>query len=298
MTQYFIEDTKSLIGSNHPNRRDFLKLSTFASLGFAIAAQPVHAQAIYTDFDHLETMDISINYGNSQLPAYIAKPKNTSSPLPIIIVVSEIFGVHEYIADVTRRFAKLGYLAVAPDFFYRNGDPQNLGTIAEIMREIISKTSDEQTLTDVQACIDWAIKNGGHPKKIGINGFCWGGRVTWLACEKLDQLKAGVAWYGRLSGDKSINFPNHPIDLLNSIKAPVLGLYGAKDEGIPIEIVEEMKRQLRKNPHNSAALKSRLKIYGNAGHAFHADYRMSYVKEAAIDGWNLAINWFKENGVI
>ena len=297
MSKFLIEDTQSLLGSNLQNRRNFLKLSAFSSLGFAIAAQPVHAQAIHTNFDGLETADILINDKNSELPAYIAKPKNASKSLPVMIVVSEIFGVHEYIADVARRFAKQGYLAIAPDFFYRSGDPQNLGTIAEIMSQIVSKTPDEQTLADVQACINWAIKNGGHPQKIGINGFCWGGRITWLACEKLDQIKAGVAWYGRLSGDKSANFPLHPLDLVNQIKAPVLGLYGAKDEGIPVSVVEEMKQALQRNANNPAAYKSRFKIYENAGHAFHADYRASYVKEAAIDGWNQAHHWFKENGL-
>lgn len=278
--------------SNRLSRRDFIKFSSVGALGYALASDPVMANAIHTDSVGLETGKLTIRNGTTALPVYVAKPQSKSN-LPTIIVVSEIFGVHEYIADVARRFAKLGYLAIAPEFFYRVGDPKAI-PFEQVMGTIISKTPDAQVLKDIQTTIDWAKNNGADPERIGINGFCWGGRITWLACEKLSSIKTGVAWYGRLTGEVSTNFPEHPLDLISQLKAPVLGLYGAQDTSIPVELVEKTQALLQKDTSNLAAQNSQIEIYLEAGHAFHADYRASYVKSAAEDGWAKTTNWFKE----
>jgi carboxymethylenebutenolidase len=293
----FINDTKALIQESTFNRRDFMKTSALGGLGYAIASAPVMAQAIKTDLNGLKSSNETIVYGNSKLPVYVARPENAKGPLPIMIVVSEIFGLHEYIADVARRFAKLGYLAIAPEFFYRAGNPQQLPTVAQIQSEIVSKTPDQQVMTDIQETLNWAKQNGGNSARVGINGFCWGGRIVWLACESLPGIKTGVAWYGRLTGDKSANFPNHPIDLAAQLKAPVLGLYGAKDTGISVATVSTMQNALQQLKTNRAAQESQFVLYSSAGHAFHADYRPSYVPDVASDAWGKAVTWFKEKGV-
>jgi carboxymethylenebutenolidase len=293
----FINDTQALIPASSFNRRDFMKTSALGGLGYAVASAPVMAQAIKTDFNGLKCSDETIAYGDSKLPIYVARPENAKGPLPVMIVVSEIFGVHEYIADVARRFAKLGYLAIAPEFFYRAGNPQQIATIAQIQSDIVAKTPDQQVLTDVKETLNWAKAHGGNMSRVGINGFCWGGRIVWLTCESLPGIKAGVAWYGRLTGTKSANFPNHPIDLVTQLKAPVLGLYGAKDTGISVSTVAEMQEALGKEKTNRAAQQSQFVLYSAAGHAFHADYRPSYLPAAAADGWDKAVAWFKEKGV-
>jgi carboxymethylenebutenolidase len=293
----FINDTKALIQESAFNRRDFMKTSALGGLGYAIASAPVMAQVIKTDTNGLKCSDETVVYGDSKLPVYVARPENAKGPLPIMIVVSEIFGLHEYIADVARRFAKLGYLAVAPEFFYRAGNPQKLPTVAQIQSEIVSKTPDQQVLTDIKETLNWAIQNGGNSARVGINGFCWGGRIVWLTCESMPGIKAGVAWYGRLTGEKSANFPNHPIDLAAQLKAPVLGLYGAKDAGISVATVASMQNTLQQLKTNRAAQQSQFVLYATAGHAFHADYRPSYLPDVAADGWSKAVSWFKEKGV-
>ncbi|NDA84796.1 MAG: dienelactone hydrolase family protein, partial [Burkholderiaceae bacterium] len=219
---------------NDLGRRDFMKTSLKAStatvtagalgIGFVAASEPVLAQAIKTDFTGIKAGEQDIPVGSFNMPAYISRPDKASGSLPIIIVVSEIFGVHEYIADTTRRFAKLGYLAIAPEFFTRAGDPNTFGTIAEIQSNIVAKTPDAQVLADLKAAIAWAGKNGGDLKKVGVTGFCWGGRITWLSAT-LPEVKAGVAWYGRLVGDKTANNPRQPVEIAADLKAPVLGLY-------------------------------------------------------------------------
>lgn len=295
-----IQDGISLRGKSRSTRREFLRNTTAAGLlgGFALAAHPIQAQqVISTNFDGLDSDEAFINENGVELYAYFAKPKGATGKLPTIIVCSEIFGVHEHIADVARRFAKLGYLAIAPEFFTRAGDPTSLGTIAEILKQIVGKTPDAQVMGDIRACLSWAAKNGGDPDRIGITGFCWGGRITWLACAQIPQMKAGVAWYGRLVGDKSANFPAHPVDLAKDLKAPVLGLYGGKDDGIPLSTVDQMKQALAAASANPAAQKSRFEIYPDAPHAFHADYRASYRKDAAQAGWKACLDWFKSNGV-
>ena len=288
-------------------RRNFMKTSvagaaasaavTALGVGFVAASDPVLAAAIETDFKGLQAGEQMIPVGSFQMPAYVSRPEKAKGNLPIVIVVSEIFGVHEYIADVTRRFAKLGYLAIAPEFFTRAGDPNAYGTIAEIQQNIVAKTPDAQVLNDLQAALVWAGKNGGDLKRVGVTGFCWGGRITWLSAT-LPQVKAGVAWYGRLIGEKTEGSPRHPVDLATDLKAPVLGLYGAADTGISLESVEQMRAALAQAaPKNPAAKASVIEVYPNTPHAFHADYRESYREGPAKDGWEKCIAWFKKMGV-
>jgi len=283
------------------SRRGFMKTSaigaTAIGVGFVAASEPVMAAAIQTDFTGIKAGEQMIPVGSFQMPAYVSRPENAKGSLPIIIVLSEIFGVHEHIADITRRFAKLGYLAIAPEKFIRAGDPNAYGTTAEIFTHIISKTSDAQVLNDFQAALVWAGKNGGDLKRVGVTGFCWGGRITWLAAT-LPQVRAGVAWYGRLIGEKTEGNPRHPVDIAADLKAPVLGLYGGADTGISLESVEQMRTALAQAaPNNPAAKASMIEVYPDTPHAFHADYRASYREGPAKDGWEKCIAWFKKNGV-
>jgi len=283
------------------DRRSFMKASaitaTSIGVGFVAASEPVMAAAIETDFTGIKAGEQMIPVGSFQMPAYVSRPDKAKAKLPIVIVASEIFGVHEYIADVTRRFAKLGYLAIAPEFFTRAGDPNTFGTVAEIQKNIVAQTPDSQVLNDLQAALVWAGKNGGDLKKVGVTGFCWGGRITWLSAT-LPQVRAGVAWYGRVIGEKTENSPRHPVDIAAELKAPVLGLYGGADTGISLESVEQMREALAKvAPKNLAAKASRFEIYPDAPHAFHADYRATYREGPAKDGWEKCVAWFKQNGV-
>ena len=277
--------------NNPANRRDFLKCGLVA--GFAVASQPVLAQAIQTDFQGLIAGEQTLNVQGDAVPVYVAKPEKHSAPLPIVIVVSEIFGVHEHIADVCRRFAKAGFLAIAPEFFSRIGDPNSYGSIAELQANIITKTPDAMVLKDIEATLAWAAQQGGDIQRAGITGFCWGGRITWLACAKLPQLRAGVAWYGRLTGEKNSFFPEHPLDIAGQLKAPVLGLYGGADTGIPLEQVEKMQNALKNADNTAAAQASRIDVYPGAPHAFHADYRPSYRAAEAKDAWGKALAWLQ-----
>ena len=283
------------------SRRNFMKTSaigvTAIGVGFVGASEPVMAAAIETDFKGIKAGEQMIPVGSFQLPAYVSRPEKAKGSLPIIIVASEIFGVHEYIADVTRRFAKLGYLAIAPEFFTRAGDPNTYGTIAEIMTNIVAKTPDAQVLNDLQAALVWAGKNGGDLKRVGVTGFCWGGRITWLSAT-LPQVRAGVAWYGRLIGEKTEGNPHHPIDIAADLKAPVLGLYGAADTGISLESIDQMRAALAEAaPKNPVAKACEFVVYPNTPHAFHADYRASYREGPAKDGWEKCLAWFQKNGV-
>jgi len=294
------------IKQEQSSRRAFMKTSLKAStasvtasalgLGFVAASEPVMAQAIKTDFAGIKAGEQDITVGSFNMPAYISRPEKASGPLPVVIVVSEIFGVHEYIADTTRRFAKLGYLAIAPEFFTRAGDPNSFGTVAEIQSNIVAKTPDPQVLGDLKAAIAWAGKNGGDLKKVAVTGFCWGGRITWLSAT-MPEVKAGVAWYGRLVGDKTANNPKQPVEIAADIKAPVLGLYGSADTGIPLDTVEQMKAALSKASSNPAAKASKFEIYLEAPHAFHADYRATYREGPAKDAWAKCLAWFKQHGV-
>jgi len=283
------------------SRRDFIKTSaigaTAIGVGFVAASEPVMAAAIQTDFNGIKAGEQMIPVGSFQMPAYVSRPEKAKGSLPIVIVVSEIFGVHEYIADVTRRFAKLGYLAIAPEFFTRAGDPNTYGTTAEIQKNIVAKTPDAQVITDLQAALVWAGKNGGDLKRVGVTGFCWGGRITWLSAT-LPQVRAGVAWYGRLIGEKTEGNPRHPVEIAADLKAPVLGLYGGADAGISLESVEQMRVALAEAaPKNPVAKACQFEVYPDTPHAFHADYRATYREGPAKDGWEKCIAWFKKMGV-
>lgn len=276
--------------SGDVDRRTFLK--TALGTGFAAAALPVMAQTmIKTDSAGLTAGEVTLEVKGQKIPVYRAQPQGKTN-LPVVLVVSEIFGVHEHIADVARRFAKQGYLALAPELFVRQGDPAKYQSISELMKEVVSKVPDEQVMGDLDACVAWAGKNGGNIDKLGITGFCWGGRIVWLYSAHNPQVKAGVAWYGRLVGDKTALTPVNPLDIAPKLKTPVLGLYGGKDGGIPVDTVEQMKSALAK-----AGNKSEFVIYPNSGHAFHADYRPSYVEADAKDGWQRCLAWFKTHGV-
>jgi len=278
--------------SDGVDRRDFLKVALGS--GFAVAAMPVMAQnVIKTDTAGLTagTVTLTLTVDGQTVPVYRAQPEGKTN-LPVVLVISEIFGVHEHIADVARRFAKLGYLALAPDLFVRQGDPQKSASIADLQRDIISKTPDTQVMADLDALVAWAKANGGNPDKIAITGFCWGGRVTWMYAAHNPSIKAGVAWYGRLVGTSNANTPTNPIDIAAKLNVPVLGLYGEKDTGITQDSIKAMQAMLAKGPNKSTFV-----IYPNSGHAFHADYRPSYVEADAKDGWGRMLAWFRQNGV-
>ncbi|ACB35840.1 Carboxymethylenebutenolidase [Leptothrix cholodnii SP-6] len=274
-------------------RRGFLRAALGS--GFAAAVLPVVAQTeIRTDAVGLEVGEVTIDVAGFKMPAYRAAPAGRSN-LPVVLVVSEIFGVHEHIADVARRFAKLGYLAIAPELFVRQGDAGSYGEIARLIAEVISQVPDAQVMADLDATVAWARTHGGDTSRLAITGFCWGGRITWLYSAHNPTVKAGVAWYGRLVGAPSALTPRHPLDLAGDLKAPVLGLYGGQDSGIPLDTVDKMKAALSGGP--AAATASRFVIYPDAPHAFHADYRPSYRKDAADDGWQRCQAWLRSHGV-
>lgn len=287
------EDFDSLTPSRDFSRRDFMQ--TAVGSGFAAAVMPVVAQTtIQTDATGLTAGAVSIPVGDFKMPAYRAAPAGKANA-PVVLVVSEIFGVHEHIADVARRFAKLGYFAVAPELFVRQGDAKAQPDIAKLMSEIIAKVPDKQVMGDLDAALAWAKSEGANAAKLGITGFCWGGRITWLYSAHNPAVKAGVAWYGRLVGQASDLTPKHPVDVAAQLQAPVLGLYGGGDQGIPPDTVDKMKAAL--GTGSAAAKKSEFVVYPDAPHAFHADYRPSFRKQAAEDGWRRAVEWFRANGV-
>ncbi len=271
-------------------RREFIAVSSLTA-GFAIAVQPISAKTITTDSKGLIAGEVKIPVKDGTIPAYRAMP-NQGTNFPVILVIQEIFGVHAYIQDVCRRLAKLGYLAIAPEMFYRQGDVSKLTDIAQI-RPIVSKVPDAQVFADLDATVEWAAKSAkGNIQKLGITGFCWGGRITWLYAAHNPQVKAGVAWYGRLVGESTELTPKHPVDIAQSLRVPVLGLYGGKDTGIPLDTVEQMREKLK-----GCSANSEIVVYPEAPHAFHADYRPAYRKQEAEDAWKCLTAWFKQNGV-
>lgn len=290
MSQQNLDDhRKSLFPEPEPSpRRGFLVTSLTA--GFALAVQPVSAQTITTDTQGLEAGEVKIPAEGGLMPAYRAMPQK-GAQRPVVLVVHEIFGVHEYIKDVCRRLAKAGYLAVAPDLFARQGRVDNLESFEEI-RKVVSRVPDAQVLADLDAAAAWAAGNGGSADRLAITGFCWGGRIVWLYAAHQPKLKAGAAWYGQLvSRQPSELQPRAPIDVVKELKAPVLGLYGEADQGIPLETVERMRKALRE-----AGKPGEIIVYPQAPHGFHADYRPSYRKEAAEDGWKRMLAWFRQHG--
>lgn len=267
-----------------------LMMSTLA-MGFALAVRPVWAETIVTDASGLTAGEVMIPAGDGDIPAYRAMPSQ-GRLFPVALVVQEIFGVHEHIKDVCRRLAKLGYMAVAPELYARQGNVSKLSDIEEI-RKVVSKVPDAQVMADLDAAVAWVKASGqGNVEKLGITGFCWGGRIVWLYAEHSAKLRAGVAWYGRLVGKASELQLKHPIDIAARLKAPVLGLYGGNDQGIPLETVEQMRTELKAANSSSSII-----VYPDAPHAFYADYRASYRKEPAEDGWRRLQAWFKKHDV-
>lgn len=284
-------DFDSLVPGLPLSRRTFVGASLAA--GFALSVRPALGQSvIQTAADGLLTGDITIKAPDGvPVKAYWVQPAG-KGPFPTVLVVQEIFGLHEYIRDTCRRLARQGYQAIAPNVFQRQGDPSRVASVPEILATIVSRVPDAQVMRDLDACADWAAANGGDPARLGITGFCWGGRISWLYAAHNPDLKAAVAWYGRLTGTASEMTPKHPIDLVSALHAPVLGLYGARDQGIPVSDVEDMRDDLAK-----AGKKAEFVIYPDAGHAFHADYRPSYRADDAADGWRRMLAWFRANGV-
>lgn len=260
--------------------------------GFAPAVQPTASTTIFTESPDIQFGETSVPSQGENMPAFFAKPKGAEGALPVVLVVQEIFGVHEHIRDICRRLALEGYLAVAPELYFREGDPNEYTDIPTLFKELVSKVPDTQVLADLDHAANWAARNGGDIRRMGITGFCWGGRISWLYAAHNPQLRAAVAWYGRVMGDKTMKQQKHPIDIAVDLSAPVLGLYGGQDESIPLESVEQMRQAI-----HAANAKAEIIVYPEAGHAFNADYRPSYHAESAKDGWARMLAWFKQYGV-
>jgi carboxymethylenebutenolidase len=292
--QQWREDGEALVGqATGLDRRGFVRAAVGS--GFAAEVLPVTAQTVIkTDTDGLLVGEVTIPVGDFKMPAYRAAPSGKANA-PVLLLVSEIFGVHEHIADVALRFAKQGYFVVAPELFVRQGDAGSYGEVAKLIAEVVNKVPDAQVMGDLDASVAWARGQGADAGKLAVTGFCWGGRITWLYAAHNPAVKAGVAWYGRLLGPTSTLTPAHPVDLAGKLNAPVLGLYGGQDGGIPLETVEKMKAALAAG--SAAAKRSEFLVYPEAPHAFHADYRPSYRKEAAEDGWKRCLAWFRAQGV-
>ena len=275
-----------------PSRR--MALQAALGLGYAAAALPIAAQtAIQTPGQGLQEGWVQVPSQGFDLPVYVARPQAKRNP-PVVLVIQEIFGVHAYIQDVCRRLAHAGYMAVAPELYARQGKASDYTEISKLQAELVSKVPDAQVLQDLDVVLAWAGKNGGNARRAAITGFCWGGRVTWLYAAH-GSVKAGVAWYGRLEGQPSANTPSHPVQQVAQLKAPVLGLYGAEDTGIPVASVAKMQEALKQG--SSAAQKSEFVLYPAAPHAFHADYRPSYREAPAKDGWQRMLQWLRAHGV-
>jgi carboxymethylenebutenolidase len=278
------------------DRREFFVTSIVAG-AFALAVQPIQAQTrITTDTKGLTAGEVKIPVSGGAMPAYRAMP-DKKGKFPVVLVVHEIFGVHEWIQDVTRRFAKLGFLAIAPALYARQGDVQNLSDAREINREVFSKIPDTQSMADLDATVNWAKKNSGNTKKLSITGFCWGGRIVWLYAAHNKNVDAGAAWYGRLvpseRSPKNEAQPTTPFDYAKDLKVPVIGFYGGQDTGIPLDGVQRMQDELKKGKSGSEIV-----VYPNAQHGFHADYRPSFNKESSEDAWQKLLSWFKQHGAM
>lgn len=264
---------------------------------FALSVQPVSAQTmIVTPSDGLTAGEVKVKTGDGkEMAAYRAMPASGQG-FGTVLVVQEIFGVHAHIADLCRRFAKAGYYAIAPELYFRQGDPKGYTEIPKLLSEVVAKVPDAQVMGDLDACVAFAKGEGkADTARLGITGFCWGGRIVWLYAASNPGLKAGVAWYGRVEGTSTELAPKNPIDLVKDLKAPVLGLYGGADTGIPNDGVDRMRAALKAG--SAAAQKSEIVTYPDTPHAFNADYRPSYRKDQAEDGWKRALAWFKANGV-
>ncbi len=276
-------------------RREFLVTSIIA--GFALAVQPIQGQTqIKTDEKDLIAGEIKIPVADGEIPAYRAMPDAKNKKFPVVLVIHEIFGVHEHIQDLCRRFAKKGFMAIAPALYARQGEVSTIANIQELNRSIFSKIPDAQSMSDLDATVEYAKKSGsGNTKKLSITGFCWGGRIVWLYAAHNKNVDAGAAWYGRLvptaNSPKNETQPTMPIDIAKDLKVPVIGFYGGLDTGIPVNTVYQMQDALKRGKS-----KSEIVVYPNAQHGFNADYRPSYNQESATDAWAKMLDWFKKNG--
>jgi carboxymethylenebutenolidase len=284
------DELKSFFPKVELTRREFTA-ATLAT-GFALAVQPVvSAQVVSTDTEGLEAGEVKITTADGNIPAYRAMPAK-GGKFPVVLVVQEIFGVHEHIKDLCRRLAKKGYLAVAPELYVREGDVSKLKEFPEILK-IVSKVPDKQVMSDLDAAVKWADGTGkADTSKLAVTGFCWGGRIVWLYAAHNPKLKAGAAWYGKIKGQADELHPKHPIDVVADLKAPVIGFYGAADTGIPVESVKAMEEALEK-----AKKPSKIILYPDTPHGFNADYRPTYRKKEAEEAWAKMLAFFKENGV-
>jgi carboxymethylenebutenolidase len=281
---------KSLHGEAQPmKRRDFMVTSL--GVGFALAVSPVSAQTIETSSEGLTAGEVKVPVKDGEIPAYRAMPA-TGASFPTILVVQEIFGVHEWIKDVCRRLAHLGYCAIAPELYARQGDPSKIGDVNTLVKDIVSKVPDAQVMSDLDAAVDYAKSTGkADTSKLGITGFCWGGRIVWMYAAHNPRLKAAVAWYGPVTRSYHPDGES-PIDVVANIEAPVLGLYGGADPGIPIETTQKMEAAMKK-----AGKTAEIVTYPDTPHGFLADYRPSYRKGPAEDGWKRMLAWFRKYGV-
>jgi carboxymethylenebutenolidase len=290
------EDLISLIPeAPRLDRRDFFVTSILAG-AFALAVQPIAAQTkITTDANGLIAGEVKIPVAGGEIPAYRAMPDAKNKKFPVVLVIHEIFGVHEWIQDVCRRFAKLGYMAIAPSLYARQGDVTQMKNFQEIIRNVVAKVPDAQVMADLDASVNWAKKNSGNTKKLSVTGFCWGGRITWLYAAHNKDVDAGAAWYGRLvetpTSPKNPLQPTMPVDVAKDLKVPVLGLYGGLDTGIPLNTVQQMQDELKKGKSGSEIV-----VFPNADHGFLADYRPQYNKQSAEDAWKRVQDWFKKYG--
>lgn len=272
------------------SRRAFMMTSL--AVGFAIASQPLLAKAISTDMHGITAGEVKVPVADGTIPAYQAMP-SAGKNFPVVLVIQEIFGVHEHIKDMCRRYAKMGYLAIAPELFARQGDVSKMTEIGEILSKVVSKVPDEQVFSDLNATVAFVkANNNGNTEKLGLVGYCWGGRTVWLYAEHNPNVKAGVAYYGLLNGMKSEIKANDPVDIAHHLKVPVLGLYASTDAFIKPEVIEQMQAELEKS-----GSKSEIVVFPNVTHGFNADYRPSYNKTAADYAQKLANDWLKNHGV-
>jgi carboxymethylenebutenolidase len=274
------------------SRRGFMTSSAAAAAGYTLLAGPVRADAIKTDTNGLTVGDGKVKVAGGDMPVYFAKPANAANP-PVILVCMEIFGLHEYIKDVTRRLAHLGALAVAPDYYFRSGtDLTKMDDIQKLL-PIVNAKPDAELGADLDATVDWAKSQGGDTNRLGIMGFCRGGRTVWIYSAHNPNLKAGVAFYGSLADPENAAWPKNSLDLAPEVKAPVLGLYGAEDTGIKVDQVKDMEARLK-----AAGKTAEFHIYDGAPHGFHADYRPSYREQQAKQAWGELQGWFKKYKVL
>ena len=270
-------------------RRGFVMTSLIS--GFTLATEVVRAQAIHTDAAGLVAGEMQVPVEGGQLPGYFARPQG-AGPFPTVIVIEEIFGIHEYIKDTCRRLAKLGYCAVTVELYARLGDLSKMTDAGAIVRDVISKAPDATVMSDLDSLAAWAMQNGGDPNRLGVTGFCRGGRTVWFYDAHNPRLKAAVAWYGPILGTPSAIQPTNVIDIASDLRCPLLGLYGAKDPGIMPSDVQRAAAEAR-----AAGATVEIVEYPDAGHGFHADYRPTYVRDAAVDGWDRMLAWFRKYGV-